>query len=57
MKIDESVLWMMMAASKRVRVARAMVTATRAVGNKEGKGSMGHCVGTKGGMQQRVQWQ
>jgi hypothetical protein len=57
MKNDESVWWMMTAATKRVRVARGMVTAMRAAGNKEGEGSMGHCVGNKGGICQRGQWQ
>ncbi len=43
---------MMTAATKRVRVARAMVMATRAVaGNKESKGGMGHCIGNEGGVQ------
>ncbi len=49
-----------MAATKRVRVAWAIVAATRAAGNKEGnkegKGSMGHCVGNEGGVRQRGQW-
>ncbi len=35
---NESMRWMMMAATKRVRVARAMVMAMRVVGNEEGKG-------------------
>jgi hypothetical protein len=48
--------WMMMAATKRVMVARAMVMATRAAGDKEGKGGMGHCVGNEGGVQQRGRW-
>ncbi len=34
---DESVWRMMMAATKRARVDRAMVTAMRVVGEKEGK--------------------
>jgi hypothetical protein len=33
-----------------------MVMAMRAVSNKEGKGSMGHSVGNKGGMRQRGRW-
>jgi hypothetical protein len=41
---------MMTAATKRVRVARAMVKATRAVGDEEGKGGTGHCIGDKGGV-------
>ncbi len=48
---------MMTAAMKRVRVARVMVPLTRAAEDKEGKSSMGHCLGNKGGMQQRGQWQ
>jgi hypothetical protein len=40
---------MMMVATKRARVARAMVTAMRVAGNKEGKGGMGHGVGNEGG--------
>ncbi len=39
-----------MAATKRERVARAMVMAMRVEGNKEGKGGMGHGVGNKGGV-------
>jgi hypothetical protein len=41
---------MMGAATKRARAARAMVTAMRAAGNEEGKGSKGHGVGNKGGV-------
>jgi hypothetical protein len=48
--------WMMMAATKRVRVARAMVTAMRLAGNKEGKCGTGHGVRDEGGMHQRGQW-
>ncbi len=45
---------MMMAATKRVRVARVMVTAMRVVGNKEGQGDKeDKGVDNKGGMQQR----
>ncbi len=33
---NKSMRWMMMAATKRARVARAMVMAMRAAGNKEG---------------------
>jgi hypothetical protein len=39
-----------MAATKRVRVARATVLLMRAVGDKEGKGGTGHCVGNEGGV-------
>ena len=37
-----------MAAMKRARMARAMVTAMRVPVDKEGKGGMGHGVGNKG---------
>ncbi len=50
---DKSVLRMMMAATKRVRVARAMVTAMRTAVNEEGKGGTGHGVGDGGGMRRR----
>jgi hypothetical protein len=36
---NESVRWMTMAATKRARVDRAMVTEMRVVGNKESKGN------------------
>ncbi len=39
-----------MAATKRVRMARAMVMAMRVPVNKEGKGGTGHGVGNEGGM-------
>jgi hypothetical protein len=42
---NKSVLQMMMAAMKRARVARAMVTAMRVTGVKEGKGSTDHGIG------------
>ena len=46
-----------MAATKRARVDRAMVTEMRVVGNKEGKGNdKKDGIGDKGGMQQRGQW-
>jgi hypothetical protein len=42
---------MMMAATKRARVERAMVTAMRVVGNKEGKGdNKKDGIGNKGGV-------
>ena len=54
---DESMQWMMMAATKRARVERAMVTAMRVVGDEEGKGDdEKDGVGNKGGMQPRGQW-
>jgi hypothetical protein len=54
---DKSVRRMVMAATKRARMARAMVTAMRVPVNKEGKGGTGHCAGNEGGMQQIGQWQ
>ncbi len=48
---------MTMAATKRVRVDRAMVTEMRVVGNKEGKGkNEKDGIGDKGGMRQRGRW-
>jgi hypothetical protein len=45
---------MMMAATKRARVARAMVTTMRVVGDKEGKGNKeDNVIGNKGGARQR----
>jgi hypothetical protein len=44
---DESVHAMMRATKKMARVARAMVTTKRVLGNKEGKGGKGHGVGNK----------
>ncbi len=41
-----------MAATKRARVDKAMVTEMRVVGDKEGKGDdKKDCIGDKGGMQ------
>jgi hypothetical protein len=37
-------------------VVRVMMTAIRVAGDKEGGGGKGHCIGNKGGMQQRGQW-
>jgi hypothetical protein len=42
-----------MAATKRARMARAMVTAMRVPVNKEGEGSTGYGVGDEGGVRQR----
>jgi hypothetical protein len=53
---NESVQRMVMAAMKRARMARAIVTAMRVPVNKEGKGGTGHGIGNEGGMQQRGQW-
>jgi hypothetical protein len=50
---DESMCEMMRAMTKMVRVARAMVTMKRVLGNKEGKGGKGHGISNEGGMQQR----
>jgi hypothetical protein len=50
-KNDESVRWMMMAATKRARVERVMVTAMRVVGNGEGEGDdEKDGIGNEGGM-------
>jgi hypothetical protein len=49
---------MMMAATKRARVERAMVMEMRVVGNKEGEGNdEKDGVGDEGGVQRRGQWQ
>ncbi len=49
---NNSVRRMMIAATKRARVARAMVTAMRVVGNEEGKGdNEKNGGGNKGGVQ------
>jgi hypothetical protein len=56
----DSVRRMMMAATKRVRVDRAMVMQMRVVGDEEGEGEVDDekdGVGDKGGMQQRGGWQ
>ena len=51
---DESVRWMMMAATKRARVERAMVRAMRLVGDEEGEGDdEKDGVGDKGGVRRR----
>ncbi len=53
---DESVRWMTMAATKRARVDRAMVTEMRVVGDKEGKSDdKKDGVGDKGGVRRRGQ--
>ncbi len=41
---------MMRAVAKRARVVRAMVTAMRMVGGKEGKGSKGNGISDEGGV-------
>jgi hypothetical protein len=50
---NEGMRRMVMAVTKRARMARAMVTAMRVPINKEGKGGTGHGVGNEGGMRQR----
>jgi hypothetical protein len=47
---------MVMAVTKRARMARAMVTAMRVLVDEEGKGGTGHGV-NEGGVQRREQWQ
>ncbi len=42
-----------MAAMKRARMARAMVTAMRVPVNNEGEGGTGHGVGDEGGVRRR----
>jgi hypothetical protein len=54
---DKSVQQMVLAATKRARMARAMVTAMRVLVNEEGEGSMGHGVGNEGGMPRIGRWQ
>ncbi len=41
---------MMTAATKRARVAKAMVMAMRVVGDNVGKGGMGHSISNEGGV-------
>ncbi len=54
---DESMRRMTMAATKRARVDRAMVTEMRVVGDEEGKGNdEKDDVGDEGGVQQRGRW-
>ncbi len=45
-----------MAATKRARMVRAMVTAMRVPVDKEGEGGTGHGVGDKGGVRRRGRW-
>jgi hypothetical protein len=53
---DESVRWMVMAVTKRAKMARAMVTAMRVPVNKDGKGGTGHGIGDEGGVRRRGRW-
>ncbi len=50
---DKSVRQMVMAATKRATMARAMVTAMRVVGDEEVEGGTGHGAGNKGGVRRR----
>jgi hypothetical protein len=45
---NKSMRQMVMAVTKRVRMARAMVTAMRVLVNEEGKGSTGHGLNKSG---------
>jgi hypothetical protein len=53
---NKSVQLIMMAATKRARVARAMVMTMSVAGKEEGKGITGHCISNKDGVQHRGQW-
>jgi hypothetical protein len=53
----KGVQWMVMAVTKRARMARAMVMAMRMPVDKEGKGGTGHGISNKGGVQRRGRWQ
>ncbi len=54
---NESLRRMAMAATKRARVDRAMVTEMRVVGDEEGKGNdEKDDVGDKGGVRRRGRW-
>ncbi len=53
---DEGVRRIVMAVTKRARMARAMVMAMRVPVNEEGKGSTGHGIVDEGGVQRRGQW-
>ena len=47
---NEGMRRMVMAVTKRARMARAMVTAMRVLGNKKGKSGKGHGISSKGGV-------
>ncbi len=53
---NKSMRRLMRVVIKRAKVARAMVTAMRVVGDKEGKGGKGNGIGDKGSVQQRGKW-
>ncbi len=50
---DEGVRRMVMAVTRRARMARVMVTAMRVPVDKEGEGGMGHAIRDEGGMRLR----
>ncbi len=50
MTYNESMRRMVMAVTKRARMARVMVTAIRVPVDEDGKGGTGHGVGKEGGM-------
>ncbi len=50
---NEGVRQIVMAVTKRVRMARAMVTAMRVPVDEEGEGGTGHGVGDEGGVRRR----
>ena len=52
---DEGVRRMVMAVTKRARMARAMVTAMRVPVDEDSKGGTGHGVGDEGGVRRREQ--
>jgi hypothetical protein len=55
---NKSVQQMKMEATKRARVEREMVMATRLVGKEEGVGNKeDNGIGNEGGLRQRGQWQ
>jgi hypothetical protein len=53
---DKSAQRMVMAVTKRARMARAMVTAMRVPVDEDGEGGTGHGVGDEGGVRRRGQW-
>jgi hypothetical protein len=53
---DEGMQQMVMAVTKRARMARVMVMAMRVPVDEEGEGGTGHGI-NEGGMQQRGRWQ
>jgi hypothetical protein len=54
---NERVRQMVMAVTKRARMARVMVTAMMVPVDEECEGGTGHSVGDEGGVRQRGQWQ